>query len=81
VSQKKKKIQKNSKKSSKKKIYKRDIMQLFSANATIFPKDFKYFFAHENMKKTLSKVAHNRPHCFSVLPTRPKLAQISYSVT
>ena len=32
-------------------------MQLFSADGTIF----LIFFAHENMKKTPSKVAHNRP--------------------
>ena len=29
------------------------------------------------MKKPLSKVAHNRPNFFSVLPTGPKPAQIS----
>ena len=43
-------------------------MQLFSV----------LFFASENMKKTLSKVAHNRPKFFlSVLPTGSKPAQIS----
>ena len=37
-------------------------------------------FAPENMKKPPSKVAHNRPKLFfSVLPTGPKSAQISYS--
>ena len=35
------------KKNNDKKNYKRDIMQLFRANATIF----FIFFAHENMKK------------------------------
>jgi hypothetical protein len=55
-------------------------MQLFTAGATIFlKKNLK--FAPENMKKLLSKVAHNRPKTFfSVLPTSPKSAQISYSV-
>jgi hypothetical protein len=39
------------------------------------------FFAQENMKKTPIKVAHNRPQTFfSLLPTGPKSAQISYSV-
>ena len=53
-------------------------MQLFSADATILFKNIKLFFAPENMKKTLSKVAHNRPKLFfSVLPTGPKPAQIS----
>ena len=33
-------------------------MQLFSAEATISKKKY---FAYENMKKTPSKVAHNRP--------------------
>ena len=33
-------------------------MQLFSADATMF------CFAHENIKKTPSKVAHNRPQTF-----------------
>ena len=39
-----------------------------------------YIFAHEIMKKTPSKVAHNWPFFFSVLPTSPKSTQISYSV-
>ena len=30
---------------------------------------FILFFFHENMKKEASKVAHNRPIFFSVLPT------------
>ena len=55
-------------------------MQLFSADATMFSKKFN-FFAPENMKKTPSKVAHNRfPVFFSVLPTDPNPAQISFSV-
>ena len=37
---------------------------------------FKLFFAPENMKKQLSKVAHNRRIFFSLLPTDPKPAQI-----
>ena len=37
-------------------------MQLFSADATIFSKkNLNLFFAHENLKKQASKVAHNRP--------------------
>ena len=55
-------------------------MQLSSADATVFLKIF--FFAHENMKKSPANVAHNwPPNFFSVLPTGPKSAQISYSVT
>jgi hypothetical protein len=58
-------------------------MQLFSVDATIY-KNFlnrNKNFAPENMKKLLSKVAHNWPKTFfSVLPTDPKSAQISYSV-
>ena len=50
-------------------------MQLFSADTTIFKK--KLFFAPENMKKPLSKVAPNQPNFFSVLPTGPKPAQIA----
>ena len=34
-------------------------MQLFSADATMFLK--KHFFAHKNMKKPASKIAHNWP--------------------
>ena len=37
-------------------------MQLFSADAAIFSKKIK--FAHENMKKRTSKVAHNQPQFF-----------------
>ena len=49
-------------------------MQLFSADASIFLKKN----APENMKKTLSKVAHNQsPIFFSLLPTGPKPTQIS----
>ena len=36
----------------------------------------KIFFAPDNMKKTPSKSAHNRP-IFSVLPIGPKPAQIT----
>ena len=36
-------------------------MQLYSADATMFSENFKFFFAPENMKKTPSKVAHNQP--------------------
>ena len=39
-------------------------MQLFSADATIFTKKIYLFFAHENIKKRASKVAHNRPQTF-----------------
>ena len=52
--------------------HRRDIMQLFSAETTMFSKIF-FFFAPENMKKTHSKVAHNRPKLFfSVLAWLPK---------
>ena len=52
-------------------------MQLFIGDTTIYIKKI----APENMKKTPSKVAHNRPNIFfSVLPTDPKPAQISISV-
>ena len=34
-------------------------MQLFSADAIVFTKIVKLYFAPENMKKTTSKVAHN----------------------
>ena len=44
-------------------------MQPFRADATILKKKF----AHENMKKTFSKVAHGRPKLFfSVNVNRPK---------
>ena len=36
-------------------------MQLFSADTRVFLKFIKIFFAPENIKKTPSKVAHNRP--------------------
>ena len=42
-------------------FYKRDITQLFRADATVFKKS-----DHENMKKTPSKVAHNQPIFFSI---------------
>ena len=38
-------------------------MQLFSADATK-QKKFKKNFAHEKLKKTPKKVAHNRPKPF-----------------
>ena len=53
-------------------LVKKGIMQLFSAEAIVFPKKID----PENMKKLPSKVAHNQPN-FSVLPTGPKPAQIS----
>ena len=50
-------------------------MQVFSADGTMFSKK-NIFFTSENLKKTPSKVAHNRPKIiFSVLaklPKRPK---------
>jgi hypothetical protein len=39
-------------------------MQVFSADTTILSKNLKINFAPENMKKPLSKVAHNRPIFF-----------------
>ena len=36
-------------------------MHLFSADARVFSKEIKKKIASENMKKTPSKVAHNRP--------------------
>ena len=56
-------------------------MQLFSADATMFLKENLTFFCQcENMNKLASKVAHNRPQFYLVLPTGPKSAQISYPV-
>ena len=41
----------------------------------------KKHFDHQNMKKSPSKVAHNRPKfVFSLLPTGPKPAQISHYI-
>ena len=48
-------------------------MELFSADTTTFSKDF---FAPENMKKTYSKVAHNRPKLFFSIANLPKDIQI-----
>jgi hypothetical protein len=49
-------------------------MQLFSADARVFLKKIKIFFAPESMKKTPSKVAHNWPTTFfSTLPTGTKV--------
>ena len=54
-------------------FHKRDIVQLFSADATMSLKISKKFFAPENMKKTPSKVAHNRPRLFFFsIANRPK---------
>ncbi len=39
-------------------------MQLFSADAIVFEKKLKKNFHPENMKKTPSKVARNRPPSF-----------------
>ena len=55
-------------------------MHFFSADARVFSKK-KNNFAPENMKKTPSKVAHNRPtHFFFSIATGPKSAQITFSV-
>ena len=51
-------------------------MLFVSADATTFKKKI----APENMEKPTSKVAHNPPIFFSILPTGPKAAQISISV-
>ena len=56
-------------------------MQLFRADTTMILRDLKKQIAYENMKKLASKTAHNWPKLFSVLPTGPKSAQISYSVS
>jgi len=59
-----------------------DIMHLFSADPTTFSKKLNICFAPKNMKKTSSKVAHNRPKLFfSLLPIVPKPAQITFSVS
>ena len=47
-----------------KKNYKRYIVQLFIADATMFSKKLKTNFAPENTKKPPSKVAHSRPQTF-----------------
>ena len=46
----------------------------------MFSKKIWKKIAPENMKKSPSKVAHNRPIFFSVLPTGPEPAQISIFV-
>ena len=55
-------------------LWQRNVMQCFSADAKCFEKNL-------NKKilpmKTSSKVAHNWPNFFLVLPTGPKPAQIS----
>jgi hypothetical protein len=55
-------------------FYKKGIMQLFTMEATLFKK--KCPWKH---KKTTSKVAYFTIQSFSVLPTDPKSAQITYS--
>ena len=61
--------------------YKREIMQLFSTDATIFKKEFELFFTHENIERPSSKLAYFTDQLFfSLLPTVPKSAQMSYSV-
>ena len=60
----------------KKKSYKRDIMQLFSANATIiFKKYFILFLPLKTWKNCSQKLLIIGPKLFSVLPTSPKSAQ------
>ena len=57
-------------------------MQLFCVDATIFSKKKKdSFFAHENLKTWVSKVAHNRPQTvfFTVLPGCPNQPRIDLS--
>ena len=57
-------------------------MQLFSADAIVFSNEIQIFFDPENMKKTPSKVAHNRPPIFFyVLARLPKTAQEQKSHT
>ena len=61
-------------------FFKRDIMQLFSADGTMFFKEIT-FFAHKSMEKTsLKSCSKSATIFFSVLPTGPKSPQISYSV-
>ena len=52
-------------------------MQLFSADATIFLKILKVFFAHKKLKKPPSKVAqkNSNPLFFSLLPWAAQTAQ------
>ena len=56
-----------------KKNLKRDIMQLFSADATMFLKNFQHFFAHED-KKNRPKIAHNWPDFFFSIASLPKIS-------
>ena len=49
--------------------YKIDIMQLFSADATIFSKKIKIFFAHKKLKKKPSKVAQKNSNPLFFLTT------------
>ena len=52
----------------------RYIMQLFSADATIFSKLKKEIFTPQNMKKTSSKGSHNQPPIFFSIANRPKIS-------
>ena len=47
-------------------------MQLFSADSTIFLKDFKNSFAPETMENPISKVGHHWPIFFFSITNRPK---------
>jgi hypothetical protein len=57
-------------------------MQLFSADDTIFSKKIKLLFAHENIKKTASKVAPNRPQTFfsQVQPGCPEHPELIFHI-
>ena len=70
---------KNFKRRFRKKIIKEILGNFLARRLQCFWKKINIFFAHKNMKKTFSKVAHNRPNFFSVLPTGSNSAQISYS--
>jgi hypothetical protein len=63
-----------------KKEYKRDIMQLFSADAAMFLKNINIFLLTKTWKNRPQKLLIIGPKFFSVLPTGRKSAQISYSV-
>ena len=53
------------------KKYKRNIIQLFSANTRVF----FFNFANENIKKLASKVAHNRPQIiFFSIANQPNIS-------
>ena len=57
-----------------KKNLKRDIMQLFSADATMFLKVFQHFFAHENKKNKPQKLLIIGPIFFFSIANRPKIS-------